>query len=78
MSRISLRPAPSYPELRAVYDSLAQAAEAMQAKLSNGSETLGRFRSMMRSAIQKHLDQGRVLTTREIEIPATEPQRGER
>jgi hypothetical protein len=67
-----------YPELQPVYDSLAQAGEAMRTKLSSGSEALGRFNSMMRSAILKHLDQGRVLTAREIEIPATVLQRGER
>lgn len=67
-----------YPELRPVYDSLAQADETMHTKFSPGSEVLGRFSSMMRSAIQKHLDQGRVLTAREIEIPITVLQRDER
>jgi cell filamentation protein len=59
-----------YPELRAVYDGLEGATTAFIEAYDPKVEAIKRFGSLLNQAIQQSLDQGKVLTPRDIATPA--------
>ena len=64
-----------YPELKPVYASLEEAHKRFEATYRPTPEVSTKLNGMLRDVIQKHLDQGQILTARDIELPSSTLQR---
>ena len=61
-----------HPELQPVYEGLQNATSAFAAAYTPHRDAIERFTLLLRNTIQKSLDQGSLLTPRDIAIPTTE------
>lgn len=61
-----------HPDLQLVYEGMHEATTAFAANYSSHRDTVERFARLLRETIQKSLDQGRILMTRDLAAPVME------